>query len=101
MSAEARRRLLQGLGVAAFLVQCRMCARLVGDLLDSFFTLREGATAHMLMTRTSQLKPLAFKYPFSWVYGLAFLTAVGALLVGAWGVATWRALRSDPGPPGG
>src|SRR5437016_4770686 len=96
MPADRLRRLGFGFGSAALLMQGWLCARLLGDLADSASSLSDVATSHMLKTRMSQLKPIAFKYPWLWLYGFLFVAALAALVVAIWVVALRDLFRREP-----
>ena len=54
-----------------------------------------SARAHLLDTRLSQLKPFAFKFPWSGLYLRMFAIALGATLAVIWIHAIRQALRDE------
>ncbi|MEO6951244.1 MAG: hypothetical protein ABI321_05470 [Polyangia bacterium] len=69
--------------------------RFLRTFLDELVKLRIKADVSLLAARMSQLKPLAWKTPALFAYGIVTLLLVGATIVGLLVIGVRDALRDD------
>ena len=97
MGRERRQRFALQWGGLALLLQIRMAMLFV----QLFRTDREGAAlqytnVQQLANRGSQLKPLAFKFPFVWIYVVAFFGLLAAIVLYLWIAGLRTAMAAEP-----
>lgn len=100
MDRERRQRLSLQWGALALLLQLRLALLFVQLVREEWATTAaKFGNLSQLTNRASQLKPAAFKFPFTWIYLSAFVGATVAILVVYWYRGMRAAMAPEPERP--